>query len=889
MSTTFALKPYQRDCLTALRNYLTEVATTGDADTAFYKATRHPYGEAPSLPGLPYVCLRVPTGGGKTILAAHTIGVAADAFLKSETPCVLWLVPSQTIRDQTLSSLQDRAHPNRRALAERFGENLRVMTVTEALYAKRADYDGGACIIVSTQQAFSREETEGLKVYEANGELMDHFSGLPGGLAVRLDRGVDGKPVPSLANVLKLRRPVVIVDEAHNFRTGLSFDVLARLSPSLIVEFTATPVTPDKADAIRGVIASNILHQVSAAELKAAQMIKLPVILRGRADPNDTIADAIGWLDELAKSGVEEEKETGEFIRPIMLLQAEQKSATKETLHAEKLKRMLIDDFRQPEEAVALAIGTSDETKGVDLFARDCKIRFIVTQAKLREGWDCSFAYVLCSVAEQRSATAVEQILGRVLRLPSASRKKREDLNRAYAFATTTSFQTAAATLRDGLVANGFERVEAEALVRADQDTIRGLERGGSAFIHEDRLPTGIDFAAIRETIEPAMAGRVQIDPESGVIKARGALSEQDKTALKLALELAGGKEAARTWVDAYVHQTRGARLTVPDESAVDRSFCVPCLVVRRNNTFELFDRTHFLDVPWALESCSPQPILSAFTPPSRRADEAHLDVTGKGKAVISFVSDLHDQLSLAMDEHRWTKPALINWLDRHLPRTSRMDVTRSSSTLFIGKAIDTLTGQDLSLEALARAKFRLVDALVKVIAQHRDVRELTAFQQAVMFPQSGLEFETSADQALLFEEAQYSYNQPYKGPTAFTKHFARVVGDLEAQGEEYDCAVYLDRHPDVKVWARNTVRQPNSFWLQSSPNRFYPDFACQLNDGRLLVVEYKGAMLAADPEELQKKLIGELWADRSHGACLFAWVEDRRYGEIDRVIRHAR
>jgi type III restriction enzyme len=97
----------------------------------------------------------VPTGGGKTILAAHSIAIACDAFLKSETPCVLWLVPSQTIRDQTLATLQNRAHPNRRALAERFGENVRVMTVTKALYAERADYDGGACVIVATLQAFS--------------------------------------------------------------------------------------------------------------------------------------------------------------------------------------------------------------------------------------------------------------------------------------------------------------------------------------------------------------------------------------------------------------------------------------------------------------------------------------------------------------------------------------------------------------------------------------------------------------------------------------------------------------------------------------------------------------------------------------------------------------
>jgi type III restriction enzyme len=280
----FSLKNYQIQTLGALRKFLEKTVEFNDADTAFYSLTKRPFVQPPSLPGLPYVCLRIPTGGGKTILAAHSVAVAADSFLRTDAPTVLWLVPSQTIRKQTLATLQDRAHPNRRALADRFGENVRVMTVADALYAKRADYDGGAVVIVATIQAFRVEETEGRKVYEANGELMDHFTGLADGLRDALEIGPSGDPVQSLANVLRLRRPMVIVDEAHNARTDLSFDTLARLKPSLIVEFTATPVTPEEHKPEKGIYASNVLHQVSAAELKAAEMIKLPVILRGRAN-----------------------------------------------------------------------------------------------------------------------------------------------------------------------------------------------------------------------------------------------------------------------------------------------------------------------------------------------------------------------------------------------------------------------------------------------------------------------------------------------------------------------------------------------------------------------------------------------------------------------------
>ncbi len=97
----FSLKQYQIQTLGALRKFLEKTVEFKDADTAFYALTKRPFVQPPSLPGLPYVCLRIPTGGGKTILAAHSISVAADSFLRTDAPTVLWLVPSQTIREQT--------------------------------------------------------------------------------------------------------------------------------------------------------------------------------------------------------------------------------------------------------------------------------------------------------------------------------------------------------------------------------------------------------------------------------------------------------------------------------------------------------------------------------------------------------------------------------------------------------------------------------------------------------------------------------------------------------------------------------------------------------------------------------------------------------------------
>ncbi len=876
----FSLKNYQIQTLGALRKFLEKTVVFNDADTAFYAITKRPFVQPPSLPGLPYVCLRIPTGGGKTILAAHSVAVAADSFLRTDAPTVLWLVPSQTIREQTLATLQDRAHPNRRALADRFGENVRVMTVADALYAKRADYDGGAVVIVATIQAFRVEETEGRKVYEANGELMDHFTGLADGLRDALEIGPSGDPVQSLANVLRLRRPMVIVDEAHNARTDLSFDTLARLKPSLIVEFTATPVTPEEHKPEKGIYASNVLHQVSAAELKAAEMIKLPVILRGRANHTETIGDAIAWLDELNDKARAEEKATGEFIRPVMLLQSEAKSKDKPTLHAEEVKKLLIDDFQVKEYEIAIATGDTKGLDGVDLFDRECKVRFIITQQALKEGWDCSFAYVLCSVAEQKSPRAVEQLLGRVLRLPRASWKKNDDLNRAYAFATTSSFQNAANTLRDGLVNNGFEKVEAQALVRA-VPTLPGLEEGGSAFVYEEALPADVDAAAFKTNIETATGGRVQVDLETGTIRARGALTDYDRTAMKLAMP-----ETAATTIDALVHRSRGARLKVPDQQAEPIRFAVPQLTVRTGQTWQLFDRAHFLDIPWKLEESDAAPILDFFVPPRNAAEEAHIDVDAAQKVKVEFVTDLHEQLSLALALRGWTKNALVNWIDRRLPYSSRRDITRVSSTVFISKALDVISAKNgMTVEALARANFRLVEAFIKLIAQHRGIRESMSFERA-LFPQSGLEFQTSADVELVFDESRYGYNQPYKGGTDFKKHLFRVIGDLEAAGEEHECAIAIELNPNIKAWVRNPSKQPHSFWLQTSSDKFYPDFVALLNDGRVMVIEYKGAPYYTNDDSKEKRLIGDLWADRSNGKCLFLMIEKKEFARIDRAVQ---
>ena len=206
---------------------------------------------------------------------------------------------------------------------------------------------------------------------------------------------------------MMVHQPLVIMDEAHNARTSLTFDTLKRLSPSAIIELTATPDT----DPHTG---SNVLYRVSASELKAEEMIKLPIVLTvHQSNWEEAVGDACRTRKRLA------ELATGEpdYIRPILLIQAENKD---KPANVEAVKQYLLDSEHLTEEQIAIATGDQRDLDKINLFDPACKIEAVITVQALKEGWDCSFAYVFCSTANIGSSRDVEQLLGRVLRMPYA-------------------------------------------------------------------------------------------------------------------------------------------------------------------------------------------------------------------------------------------------------------------------------------------------------------------------------------------------------------------------------------------------------------------------------------------------------------------------------------
>jgi type III restriction enzyme len=232
----FQLKDYQEGALQTLRSYFRACDDLQDADEAFYHITRRAYNsikEPSELADIPYICLRLPTGGGKTLLACHSIVIANKELLKRDNSLVLWLVPSNAIKEQTLNALKDIEHPYYQALENTLGR-VTVLDLGSALYLQQNIILGSTVIIVATIQSFRVEDKEGRKVYSSAGALKHHFQNLPKEIHDILDQDDKGVIPYSLANVMRIHRSLVIVDEAHNARTELSFDTLARFATDLL-------------------------------------------------------------------------------------------------------------------------------------------------------------------------------------------------------------------------------------------------------------------------------------------------------------------------------------------------------------------------------------------------------------------------------------------------------------------------------------------------------------------------------------------------------------------------------------------------------------------------------------------------------------------------------
>ena len=348
---------------------------TGDGAAAFARGGYSP------VEGLetdtPYCCIRLPTGGGKTLLAAHAVKIAADEYMERAKVPVLWLVPSNPILTQTLHALKQPRHPYRLALEEAFGA-IAIFDIDERRQISPQDLIDKTVVIVGTYQTFRINDTNLRNVYSTDENLERHFrtASLGEGMEIEESGPRRGDVKYSFANLLYRQRPLLILDEAHNFMTGLSGAVKERLRPSAIIEFTATPKPK-----------SNVISAASAIELKTAEMIKMPIHLTQHSSWQQAVNAAVMNRAALEPIGANDPMR----IRPIALYQAQPATEGAEAT-VELLRAHLIETEKVSPDSIIVATGDQRGLDGIDLFDPACKVEHVITVQALREGWDCSFA-----------------------------------------------------------------------------------------------------------------------------------------------------------------------------------------------------------------------------------------------------------------------------------------------------------------------------------------------------------------------------------------------------------------------------------------------------------------------------------------------------------------
>ncbi|MDR1168373.1 MAG: DEAD/DEAH box helicase family protein [Heliobacteriaceae bacterium] len=843
----FQLKEYQKKTLDVLQGYLEQVKFFG-AQGAFQKI--HPlcgYNRIETLEEVPYVCLRLPTGGGKTYLATHSISVAANAYLEKEYPVVLWFVPTTTIKTQTIETLKNPLHPNREVLENAFGGNVAVFDIEDYINVRPQDLENKCCIFVSTFQTFRVNETTARRIYAHNEALEPHFAKVS--RHADLERMENGKIKFSFANLLNVHRPLVIADEAHNNSTNLGYEVLKRVNPACIIEYTATPARN-----------SNVLHNVVAMELKVEEMIKLPIILTIHQSWEQSLSAAILARKGLAGLAEKDEK----YIRPIMLIQAESKDKNNDDrVTVEVVKKYLIENENIESEKIAVATGEQRELDGINVFDPSCPIEYIITVEALKEGWDCSFAYCFCSVAQRHSAKDIEQLLGRVLRMPYAKSRKQDELNKAYAFVSSSSWTDGVAQLKDRLVDMGFEEQEIPQSIQTFMPEVLGAAQD----VQKPTITLNVsDFKLEDFTKEEQEKITITETPigKTVTINSVEPISEEFETKI---INAAPVKERKSVEITVKVGLQNQIVYTRKTPSQQGEHFIVPQLSLFVDGDFTSDYDEYFLDPTgrWLLD------YPAKFTPAEFRLTKegttVEIDLHG------TKIEDRYLQQTFALDltdtQTDWTIPKLAIWITRQIPS---LEIKQEIQLSFTRQLIENLAVVDsYSFNDLLRTKFILKEAIRDKIKEYKEKALNSGIRKTLFAPDANVK--TDFNFSIDFAGKQYIPTTVDCG-TRFNKHFFPDVHPMNS--EERECARAIDNLQETKYWIRNIEKHAYSFFIPMASGRFYPDFLVQLNDGRILVIEYKGEHLLTNDDTKEKEAIGQLWEKASGGKCLFLLAVDK-------------
>lgn len=502
----------------------------------------------------PRAVLKIPTGGGKTLLAVEAIREYQNLYARRHTGLVVWIVPTETIYSQTVSKLRDKSNFLRQLLDQCSGGHTLILEKGQRLTAK--DIGENLVILFVMIQSLSRQNAkEALKVFQDSGgyedffpadnrydlhtDLLEHFPNLD-----HFGEKNDflGKQIKtSLGNAIRVSNPLIIIDEIHKVFSEQAKATIDGLNPEMVIGLSATPKKGEM----------NELVAITGLELKDAEMIKLDMHIRPPKSKRENdwpamLKEIREFRDFLEKKAIEHERKTGLYIRPIALIQVEATGKDQRgngRVHSEDAKEQLLKLGINPDE-IAIKTSSQNDIEDVDLLSRNCGIRYIITKEALREGWDCPFAYILGIIPNIDSNTGVTQLVGRILRQPNASKTGVLELDESYVYYSKGQTKNILDRVAKGFQQEGLEDLATSVKVRDHENvnqtkTVRirpeylkpelrsGLYLPVWLMAGKDGSKRRFSYAM---DIKPRLTLEVYRPPQEDISKIRSSLGPQNRT-----------------------------------------------------------------------------------------------------------------------------------------------------------------------------------------------------------------------------------------------------------------------------------------------------------------------------------------------------------------------
>jgi type III restriction enzyme len=864
------LKPYQQEVITDLARFLDCVQATKKLPDAFHEFwaahPRTPLQPFPgtaiepyknTVPGVPHVTVKVPTAGGKTFLAANALRTIFAAMPVGRLRAVVWLVPSITILDQTLRNLKDPSHPYRQKISTHFAGRVEV-------YDKAALLQGSGFSASSVQEQLSlvvlsfdslrAKNKEDRKVYQENGNLQS-FGTLLG----------DDEDI-TLMRVIQALNPVVVVDESHNAESDLSVDMLKNLNPAFILDLTATPRKN-----------SNIISFVDALALKKEHMVKLPVIVYNHNTRTEVINSALQLQRNLELQAKKEHKEGGRYIRPIVLFQAQPKTADDNTTF-EALKQKLLD-LKIPASHIRIKTAGRNELKNEDLASPKCEVRYIITVNALKEGWDAPFAYILASLADKSSAVDVEQILGRVLRQPYVAPHAAPMLNMSYVLTASGKFMETLAKIVVGLNKAGFSARDYKV---ADPVTLAPQPDPLASFV---QAPLNFDapapsaatddladidlssIAPLAPATDEAAAAVSVADPLASLPVAVGsvqaiaeaALAQQAKFEKTVAASGAPPlptvlQSLVKTYPIKEIFREQAAALVLPQfywkkpaATLFDSGDGGQAVVLEKEYLLEGFPLGK-ADTNIKFDSVSAELYKVDLDETKKEATPSFARIDGDAKErIMAYILDPSRKDSRVKNFTR----RILDLIGNLYPIADK-EIER-----YVKRILEDFTDEQFT--DFANHEYTYTS---KIKDKIKLLSEEYAYKQ----------FRNFLDQDKAFIQPAYAFpTQIAPGDTSkdITKSLYEQEGKIN--GFEEKVINEIANLPNIAFWTRNLERG-KGFRINGFLNH-YPDFIIQTKSGKTLVVETKGDHLDAE----QKIKLGATWAQKAGNAFRYFMVYERR------------